>query len=461
MMKAVNQQLARASISGYRQATGAPAARGTERVHSAGTIRRGFVVVPLAVLFMFSGVFFPADAAAKEGVQLAPLEGARPAQWRVIWTDDPAHRATVSWNTAAPGKEHRVHFKAAEAGEWTVVECDRNGRFTGREDSPVLYYHHCRLTGLKPATKYSLVMESDGTKSPEFYFVTAPDDDRTVRLLFGGDSRSDRPMRQKMNQMLSGLLADQPSIVALAHGGDYIVNGYNLAQWSAWMSDHELTATADGRLLPIVPTRGNHDFGPIFNEIFGFPQDDENYYGFNLAGDVRLLTLNTEVSTAGEQALWLEDELAHWRPKCEWLLAQYHRPAFPAIKMPSSAKRDWVPLFEKFNVDVVLEADGHNIKRTPPIRDGQVDSTGVVYLGEGGLGVKQRTPLSKRWFLQPPGFSSMGHHVQLLTFEKDRLTAQVIRYGGEVADESVIVPHERRQALAHAASARKPVALEQ
>ena len=49
------------------------------------------------------------------------------------------------------------------------------------------------------------------------------------------------------------------------------MTGVILSYGSRWMSDHELTVGPNGRLLPIIPARGNHDGGKLFNEIFAFP----------------------------------------------------------------------------------------------------------------------------------------------------------------------------------------------
>jgi hypothetical protein len=278
------------------------------------------------------------------------------------------------------------------------------------------------------------------------HFQTAPGPDAPFSLLFGGDSRSGHAARREMNAMLARLAneavrAGRPPVVALAHGGDFVGDGRNLAEWVIWLADHENTTNADGQLLPIIPTRGNHDVGILFNEIFDFPADDENYYGISFGNQLRMVTLNTETSTAGRQQRWLDTELAAARPAHRWLVAQYHKPAFPAVKIPSGAYVSWVPLFEEHNVDLVCEADGHCIKRSPPIRDYKIDPTGVVYIGEGGLGVGQRTPKPGRWYLTGPhAKTGMGHHVQLLTFTADQLTCRVILLGGGVFDEVVLNP---------------------
>ena len=361
-----------------------------------------------------------------------PLQGTHPAQYRLIWTSDPAREATVSWSTATEGRLHRARLRMIGGEEARVVDAS-SGRYSAGDESIELHYHHARLTDLRPDTAYSVVLESDGDRSRELSFRTAPDEDKPLKIIFGGDSRSDQKSRRQMNELIARLVGEDEAILALAHGGDYIASGRKLSQWSEWMSDHELTIS-NGRLLPIIPTRGNHDGGPLFNEIFGFPRADLNYYSVPLGPQVRLVTLNTETSIAGDQAQWLASELEQLRPKTRWLIAQYHRPAFPAVKIPSGALQHWVPLFEEHNVDLVCEADGHCIKRTPPVRNNQVDETGVVYIGEGGLGVPQRKPKPGRWFLEPPGMASAGHHVFVLEFTKERLSGKAISPEGQELD---------------------------
>ncbi len=173
----------------------------------------------------------------------------------------------------------------------------------------------------------------------------------------------------------------------------------------------------------------------LFNEVFGFPVADANYYVTDLGEKLGLITLNTETSIAGDQAKWLEAQLKAARPAHRWLAVQYHRPAFPAVKTPSGALQFWVPLFDRYNVDLVYEADGHNIKRTVPIRDNVEDATGVVYLGEGGLGAEQRMPKANRWFLRSPGMGSSGNHVHVVLFDEPRWESRVVADSGKILDQ--------------------------
>ncbi len=363
-----------------------------------------------------------------------------PIHCRVIWTTDPATSALVSWSTTQPAPRHTIRYWKKGSPDDCVIIKPTSGRFTGQ--TPELYFHHARLSNLEPDTTYEFQIGSDGQFSKEMYFVTAPRVDRPFSILHGGDSRSDHVTRRRVNQMMSDLVTESyangttsDDIIAFAHGGDYVATGKNLEQWNEWLSDHELTQGPDGRQLPIIPARGNHDTGELFNQVFGFPAGDKNYFAIDLGPVVRFVTLNTEISTAGEQAKWLAKELGGSRPVNRWLLAQYHRPAFPAVKTPGAALQSWVPMFEKFNVDLVCEADGHNIKRTVPIRGNVRDESGVIYIGEGGLGVAQRTPKKNRWYLQPPGMSDSASHVFVLNFGQDQLSGRCVRLDRTLADE--------------------------
>lgn len=378
------------------------------------------------------------------------LDGDHPGHLRVVWHENPAEEAVVSWSTATAGSAHVVHLDTAPRGgdpsayARTVV-AERNGAYaTGGA-----FYHHARITGLSPSTTYWFVVESDGRVSEERHFVTAPADDRPFRLLSGGDSRKPGEAdRQAMNRLMARLAEADPGIIGLAHGGDYIQSDDDWEEWDGWLADHALTFTSEGRVLPIIPVRGNHEGdGTMYNEVFGFPGGDEvDYFATHLSPNVVLLNLDTNSSIGGDQAVWLEAQLQQAQGG-RWIVPSYHRPAYPAVKSPSAALEFWVPLFERYDVDVVLESDGHVLKRTVPIRDGRHDPTGIVYVGEGGLGVPQREP-GDAWYLQPPGMATSAHHVQLFSFSPDELKYEAIAMDGAIEDTYVFEPRRTPPVIA-------------
>jgi acid phosphatase type 7 len=378
---------------------------------------------------------------------------------RVLWMKNPAHEAVISWTTRSPGSDHKVYFdtvsRHGDPGAYRhQQEAFKSGRFTtipaDEEWSDPGFYHHVHLADLEPSTTYYLVMASDGVTSREFHFVTAPADDQPFHLLFGGDSRIhgtdpyDHTDRQKMNLRMAALVEEYPGILALVHGGDYCQR----AEWryiERWLADHELVTTEAGRLLPIIPARGNHDRQIGFEEMFTWPgRQRDYYYTTELSGAVALVTLNTEISVAGDQRVWLEETLAELRPANRWLFAQYHRPAYPSVRnMQDGAPRrdNWVLLFERYNLDLVCESHDHALKRTLPIRSHAPDpENGIVYIGDGGLGVPQRNPDPTRWWLQPPGFAKAVHHVHLLEFSDEALRVRAFGMEGETLDDFTLKP---------------------
>ncbi len=315
------------------------------------------------------------------------MEGCRPGQWRVIWQRDPATTATLAWSTRLPGQRHilKIRPRGSEVPSQAQEFVADSGAYSyARKNGPSLFHHRVELTQLAPAQPTRSSLKVMGKLSPTLYFITAPADDQPFSLLCGGDSRTGIESRRAINRMIAQLVMEGAAsadpadrILAFVHAGDYVERGMDLDQWSTWLSDHEFTVTEDGQLLPIIPARGNHDRGRLYCEAFGFDVlDNHNWFAMSIGSLLRLITLNTEASIAGEQAKWLADELQAARNNHGWLVVQYHRPAYAAVKWPSGALLHWVPLFEQFNVDLVCEGDGHNIKRTMPIRGGQPDPTG-------------------------------------------------------------------------------------
>lgn len=355
----------------------------------------------------------------------------------------------VCWDTSAEGEKHRVYYdtkrrhaaartyRFSQASQVDAAYLAPKG--DGGTDAPALFYHHVPLTGLKPDTTYYFVMVSDNAKSKEFHFKTAPVGDTDFKIIYGGDSRTGHDARRRMNRLIATMSEEDESILAFAHGGDYVNSGARLKCWTLWMKDHELSIAPSGRMLPLIPARGNHESrGPLYDRVFGFPGGEgKNYFATQMSSEVLFLTLNSCIGAAGAQKTFLESSLSN-AEEMRWRVAQYHKPAYPAVKKPGKELEHWVPLFETYNLALGCEADGHCIKRTVPIRNGTNDVTGVIYIGEGGLGVGPRNPRKDRWYLQPPGMATKGHHLQLLSFGKSTLTIDAIGIDRELIDSHTI-----------------------
>ena len=98
-------------------------------------------------------------------------------------------------------------------------------------------------------------------------------------------------------------------------------------------------------------------------------------------GSVQLFVLNSNRVTA-RQTAWLESRLA--ASTATWKLVAFHHPAYTCggyLGNPA-VQRLWVPLFQRYDVDLALSGHDHNYQRFAARR-------GVRYVVHGGGGRRQ------------------------------------------------------------------------
>jgi acid phosphatase type 7 len=396
-----------------------------------------------------------------------------PRHIRIVWSENPSHKAVISWTTLfKEGVKQTVYYDTVSHAGFKEsyqfkTKAQLNGPITLKNEDRKWevypgFFHHAELENLVPGMNYYFIVETDNNISQEYYFQTAPTKPKPFKILWGGDSRMGSSKmnekstphieRKMMNQRIKALLDQDPEILAFVHGADYA----STADWRHlywWFEDHQSIVGKDRRLLPLIISRGNHDLETGFEENFWTGKDLEikglDYYFQTKIGNTSIITLNSEISVNGKQMQWLSETLTNSRPKMQWVITNYHRPAYPAVKDPEQAafkriRENWVPLFEKHNIDLALESDGHILKRTVPIRSGKLDEDGIIYIGEGGLGVPQRIADSTRWYIQSPGFAMSAHNVHKLTFAEDSLFIQAFGMKGEVLDSFSIKPRNKK-----------------
>jgi len=317
-------------------------------------------------------------------------------RYRLTLRDNPATSIVIGWDQIS-GSNPVVYYGKTDYGtNWSSYPNnsapDRQVSYRGMDNNFV------RLSGLDPNTAYYFVIrDSEGT-SQRFWFKTAPDSS-TERLSFvaGGDSRNNRTPRINANKLVAKL---RPH--AVLFGGDMTSSGTN-SQWQQWFDDWQYTIGSDGRMIPIVATRGNHESSNsmVYN-LFDTPSSDV-YYAITFGGNlVRTYTLNTESSISGNQTTWLQNDLLA-NANTTWKMAQYHKPMRPHVSSKSegnSQYSNWSSLFYNNKVKLVIECDAHTVKTTWPVRpftgsgsdEGFIrdDANGTVYAGEGCWGAPLR-----------------------------------------------------------------------
>lgn len=341
-------------------------------------------------------------------------------KYRLVYRTDPSTSIVVQW-VQASGSNPIVYYDVVDHGtNWSAYAfqhgVDRTESYKG------MTHKFSRLTGLQPNTNYYFVIkDSDGTSS-RFWFKTLPNNSNTpLSVIAGGDSRTNPQARQNANLLVSKI---RPHFIMF--GGDMTDLNLN-NEWQEWFDDWQLTTSSDGRMYPLIPTRGNHewsndDISKMFDVI-----DPNAIYALNVGGDMaRIYTLNTEYAISGNQSSWLLNDLQQNYQTTEWRLAQYHKPMRPHVSGKSEGNdqyANWAQPFYDFNMNLVVECDAHTVKSTWPVKPSTVSGSdegfikdtlnGTVYIGEGCWGAPLRNnDDNKSWTRNSAKFNSF-HWIHL------------------------------------------------
>lgn len=324
-------------------------------------------------------------------------------------------------------------------------------------DSP-FKVHRCELTGLSPGTEYQFSID-DSKRSYRFRTMPAKATN-TFQFVSGGDCGIGSAA-----VATNVLAAAQEPYFALI-GGDLAYDNGRAPNIFLWFLENYSRTMRDpqGRMIPMVSCIGNHETtsASILNGIF--PQKgkpiapsylsvfdglfEETTYGVLDFGDylsLVLLDTNHINPIKGAQTDWLEKTLAD-RQLMPHLMVANHVPAYPSYRAYESAGKDnrkyWCPLFEKYNVDIVLEHHDHTFKRTHPLKDGLYDKNGVLYLGDGSWGkLRALKKAEERPYLATFGDS---YHITVHRLEGNQRFHIALTSSGKVAD--ICSTHNKRVA---------------
>ncbi|MCI0701047.1 MAG: metallophosphoesterase, partial [Planctomycetia bacterium] len=290
----------------------------------------------------------------------------------VMWETEEACSAVVEYGTTYPPKGQAKAEKPNVMGE--VV-----------------------LTNLEPNTKYFyrvVCTDEKGrkTESKPLTFMTAPGTNDAFSFTVIGDTQRNPAITAKVAKLM---WERRPNFVI--HVGDVVDKGS--AKWQ-WTGDLFKPCNELFGRVAVFPCIGNHENNdPQYYKYFSLPEK-EYYYKFTY-GNAEFFVLDTntrrDLTPKGEQYKWLEKQLAASTAK--WKICYHHHPAYSSDsddygntwKGPTAAGdvrvRNFVTLYEKYNVDVIFNGHIHLYERTWPIREGKVDQkTGITHITSGGGG---------------------------------------------------------------------------
>ncbi|MDY8136639.1 fibronectin type III domain-containing protein [Aquimarina sp. 2201CG5-10] len=361
-------------------------------------------------------------------------------KYRLTWRDDPSTTMVIGWNQVR-GTNPVVHYGPTDFG-LSYSSYPLSKAVDRTVSSKGMSNNYTRLTGLQSDTAYYFVIKDSEGVSKRYWFKTAPNDPTTrLSIIAGGDSRNNRTPRQNANRLVAKI---RPH--AVLFGGD-MTSSSSSSQWQNWFNDWQLTVGSDGRMIPVVAARGNHESSNDIRDLFDIPTTaGGEYYALSFGGNLmRTYTLNTEVTPAGTQGTWLANDLTANAANHTWAIAQYHRstrPHEPGKSEQNDQYDAWSIPFYTHAVQLVMESDSHVVKRTWPVKPSTAagsdegfirvdnDPKRAVYVGEGCWGAPLRNASdTKNWTRAAGSFNQFKwlwidqNKIELRTIKVDNATS--------------------------------------
>lgn len=259
------------------------------------------------------------------------------------------------------------------------------------------HFHQVRFTGLQPDTLYAYRVSGNKTWSEWFQFRTASSEGfAPFQALYFGDAQNSVKSLYSRVVRQGVLLAPQARL--FIHAGDLIDRAGVLDDhWGEWFDAGSWMSASINQM--VVP--GNHEYDesaapvqlvahwrPQFAVAGNGPDALRDTVYYSLYQGVLFVALDSTQAVHNEamavlQAQWLEQVLSRYER--QWTVVSYHHPLFSVshgMESPNLAQH-WRPVFERHDVDLVLQGHDHVYGRGQNLTtgaSGQPEPDGPVYL---------------------------------------------------------------------------------
>jgi hypothetical protein len=345
-----------------------------------------------SLLFLSGGTHWVLGEEADPTPNFAEKVSFKPTGLFLTWQQDPTSTMTVQWvGNEADAAMRPLWICRKGSNRWRQIPFAKRPLPLSK-----LFAFRAEATGLESNAEYAFHV---GLDSPRERFRTMPAKDTgDIEFISGGDSGAGRAA-EHTNQLAA---KRSPRFVVL--GGDLAYeNGASAETFVKFLSNYSRDLRdSEGRMIPLLGCLGNHEVkggsgrsrldAPFFYTFFDglFPETGSASLDFGNYLSLVLLDSNHTTPIAGAQTDWLEKTLRE-REEFPTVFVHYHVPAYPSFRSPDSGaspviREHWVPLFERYNVDAVMEHHDHTYKRTYPMLAGMKNANGIQYLGDGSWG---------------------------------------------------------------------------
>ena len=364
---------------------------------------------------------------SSETTGTAPGDGT-PEQIHLTWGDDPSHTVFVSW--ASPGQAVDPHVILEHPGHGagpSVIHAIQRAYTDGLNGQTVFTYH-AKLDGLtaNSSYRYSVTAHNDSRRRTPFAatFHTAPRGRAPFRWTSYGDLATPATSWVLSSPQSHHAVDAVERFKPLFHllNGDLCYANLNPTAQPAVWADFGNNVQRSAAHRPWMPCPGNHeiefcngeqglnsyltryslpDNGTQFpgrwyrfkvgSALFiSLAADDVIYQdsGAFVAGPAPLTpapstghapiepgtSLYVRGYSEGAQTRWLEDTLsaAQQDESIDWIIVQMHQDALSSSKNGNGSdkgiRETWLPLFDRYGVDLVLCGHDHCYERSWPVR---------------------------------------------------------------------------------------------
>lgn len=293
------------------------------------------------------------------------------------WSDDPATTISITWRTDVSVIGAFAQIAPATADPGFRLNTDTIFAFTEtlKSNRNVARYHSVTFKDLKPETKYAYRVGDGKYFSEWFHFTTASAKSKPFSFIYFGDAQNE--VKSMWSRCIREAILTAPDFDFLLHAGDLINVANNDEEWGGWFE-------AGGWIYgskPSIATPGNHEYYRYGEErllsdqwrpTFTLPQNgpkglEETVYYIDYQ-DVRIISLNTmpmlrDDKVLADQFKWLEKVLRDNDQK--WTIITQHHPIYSTAMGRDNDKlrENFQPLYEKYNVDLVLQGHDHTYGR--------------------------------------------------------------------------------------------------
>ena len=401
-------------------------------------------------------------AAVVSGQEIKPLLDSESRYIRQIVAQDNSTSRTIMWQSDNSEADAVIEYRleGAEKSQ-TIGATDK--AFT--DDGSTTYIHEATLTGLTPNTKYEYRVGYGADRRSDWYRLETAGASVYDVLIYPDSQSGDY---SQWEEIVKSSALRNPRTALYISMGDLVDNGEHAYQWRTWLNSIKpLSAN-----VPLATTLGNHEMYTLdwkmrepyaYLNYFAVPPNgnetfNRRYYSYDF-GDVHYVVLDTMLYESNHednhdthhpdlydvQVQWLRQDLMANTKK--WTVVLMHRDPFQyAFDRPGANRAVgfddegvlFMPIFDEFNVDLVLSAHLHSYRNRGHVRNFERDASGPLYILTGIAGDARRP----NWQQHPLDVyvapDREKNNYMTMTVTPNRLVVRAFLADGTQIDESVI-----------------------